>query len=139
MSIVCVLRPEMGAGAQAVSAGNPFHVEGNAQCRARRHLRGTGPAYEAGIHLRFDALPQFDRAGSAQRTERAPTGALRSVEFIWILRIWSGRVDSNHRPPGPEPDSVSVAGVCTGLQRLGGFRCLERARKGQSRHWLPFT
>ena len=24
-----------------------------------------------------------------------------------LLKIWSGRVDSNHRPPGPEPGALA--------------------------------
>ena len=32
-----------------------------------------------------------------------------------LKTIWSGRVDSNHRPPGPEPGDSHFGGFCAGL------------------------
>ncbi len=40
-------------------------------------------------------------------------GSAYRYETLWDE--WSGRVDSNHRPPGPEPGDSHFAGFCTGM------------------------
>ena len=39
----------------------------------------------------------------------------RSLICKLLKTNWSGRVDSNHRPPGPEPGDSRFAGFCAGL------------------------
>ena len=82
---------------------------------------------------------------------------LLKVEMRKLLKkIWSGRVDSNHRPPGPEPGDRRFAGFCSGMlifhivpvqlvssiscaplvlhgmRSVADFGCTKRARKGQN-------
>ena len=57
----------------------------------------------------FPSLLRFRDGQSARSVRnRAPVTALgRSWTFplrkLLILKVWSGRVDLNHRSPGPEP------------------------------------
>ena len=55
-----------------------------------------------------DLRPPGVRPGDPDRKtvradQKAPFDALQNVDFISNLKEVVGRVDSNHRPPGPEP------------------------------------
>ena len=49
----------------------------------------------------------LSRSNSNRPRRFAYTPALRVVHYMRSKKVWSGRVDSNHRPPGPEPDNGS--------------------------------
>jgi hypothetical protein len=44
---------------------------------------------------------------------------LRSLEFRRDLKKWSGRVDLNHRPPGPEPGALARLRYAPNLNNVG--------------------
>ena len=89
---------------------------------------GAGPLQTGGVSVDGPAL--IDQrtplsASTSRRTLSAGTktpASLSGAGAVRPSRKWSGRQDLNLRPPGPQPESWSVAGCSDPV--ITGFGCV---------------
>ena len=121
--------------------------------RTIRSAKGTPrPGKGVGTHGPSAIKAAFPRLSSGQARRPSRRGGLRTSRTatqkgrdatprqwrepptVWIVEEWSGRVDLNHRPPGPDPGALARLSHAPNFH----FDCTT-VRKCAPLHRMPLT